>query len=419
MNIPLSDGVSRRRFLRGSVLAGAATWAGAAGAQGENSEGESVNTLIRPAAPAAPSLPPLAPPDRQPPDLDVPKPEKKLGWAVVGLGELALSQIMPTFGEARFSRPTALVSGHPDKARQVAEVYGVPADAVYTYENFDRIAENRAVDVVYIVLPNSLHAAFTERALRAGKHVLCEKPMAVSVAECESMIATARNAGKQLGVAYRLHYEPKNLAVMKMCREKKFGPIKSFTSRFGQSVKAPNIRLSGPLGGGPVGDMGIYCINAARYTIGEEPLEVAAVQVQPKSDPRFREVPETVAFLLRYPSGVVAECECSFGSAPVSDYSVLCEKGRIAMDPAFTYSGLRLFTHAEEDGTPRDSELMIPSVNQFASEMDAFSRAVTERGEIPTPGEMGLADMRIILAVLESCRRGGAPVSVAGRSIAA
>lgn len=403
---------SRRRFLYGAAAAaGTAAWAGAARAEEEAGE-TVVNSLVRPEAPPLPGAVPLAPPDRQPPHLDVPKPQKKLGWAVVGIGELTLGQILPAFGEAKKSKPVALVSGHPEKAKQVAEVYGVPGQSIYNYENFDSIRDNPDIDVVYIVLPNSMHAEYTVRGLEAGKHVLCEKPMAVSVEECERMIAAAEKAGRELGIAYRLHYEPMNRTVMEMCRAKKFGNIKTFTGSFCQDVKAPNIRLSGPLGGGPAGDMGIYCINAARYTIDEEPIEAVAVQVQPKSDPRFREVPETVSFLLRYPSGIVAECECSLGTSRSSNYQVLCEKGSIAMEPAYNYEGLRLFTSEKRDGTPLRVEHRIPGVNQFAAEMDAFSNAVMNNEPVRTPGRMGLADIRIILAVLESARQGGRPVSI-------
>jgi predicted dehydrogenase len=261
--------------------------------------------LIRPATPGAPEDPPLAPPDKQPPTLNVPTREQQVGWTIVGLGQLTLERILPAFGACKSSYPAALVSGHPEKARQLAGIHGVDAEAIYGYEDFERVRENPRIDVVYIVLPNSMHAEWTIRALQSGKHVLCEKTMAASLPECEAMINAARKAERILGVAYRLHYEPMNLAVMEMCRKKEFGKIK-FTASNCQNVKAPNIRLSGPFGGGPVGDVGVYCINAARYTIGEEPIEAIAVEGQTEEDPRFREVPESVSFLLRYPSGVVA-----------------------------------------------------------------------------------------------------------------
>jgi predicted dehydrogenase len=364
---------------------------------------------------------PLAPPDRQPANLVVPTPvARKAGWAVVGLGELALGEGLPAFRECQYAKATALVSGHPDKAGKVAVVYGVNPKSLYTYETFDHIANNPEIDVVYIVLPNPMHAEFSIRALKAGKHVLCEKPLAANVKEAEEMVAAARTAGRKLGTAYRLHYEPMNLAVMDMCRKKTCGDIKTFTSSNCQNVQAPNIRLSAQLAGGPVGDMGIYSINAARYALNEEPIEVAAMARHPTNDPRFREVPESVSYLLRYPSGIVAQCECSFGSANSQRYRILCTKGFIEMDPAFPYRDLRLRVSEETSptGVPQISELRHPPMNQFARQFDHFSQAVLNNTEVWTTGEMGLADMRIVAAIDEA-QREGRPVKLGGTAVAA
>src|SRR4051812_46056774 len=302
---------NRRDFTKSAALLGVGTLAGAtstikAQASGGGSTAPALSSAGDP-APAANASPPvpLAPPDAQPPDLKVPEAvARHAGWAIVGLGQLALEEVMPAFRECRLSRPVALVSGHPDKARKVAEAYGLESQNIYGYDSFERLADNPAVDVVYIILPNSLHAEYTIRALQACKHVLCEKPMAVSVAECEQMIAAAQQANRKLMIAYRLHYEPLNRKVMELCAGKALGPVRTFSSSNCQNVTAPNIRLSATLGGGPVGDIGIYSINAARYCTGEEPVEVTAVAHQPKDDPRFREVPESVAFTLRFPSTV-------------------------------------------------------------------------------------------------------------------
>ncbi|RYD18537.1 MAG: Gfo/Idh/MocA family oxidoreductase [Verrucomicrobiaceae bacterium] len=351
----------------------------------------------------------LAPPDKQPEELEVEEaPAKQLGWAIVGLGELALGEIMPAFADCKLSKPVALVSGHPDKAAKVAKAHGIDPGAIYNYNNFDTIASDDRIDVVYIVLPNSMHAEFTIRALKAGKHVLCEKPMAVTVAEGESMQDAAAGEKLKLSIAYRLHHEPLNRQVMQWCKEKKFGKIRSINSSNCQNVKAPNIRLSAKLGGGPVGDVGIYSINAARYITGEEPVEVMATAFQPDDDPRFREVPETVAFMLRYPSGIIANCDCSFGTTESRRYRVLCERGYLEMDPAFSYRGLRLRTR-EELGKKESSgleEVNLRQVDHFAAEMDAFSKAVMEDGEILTPASMGIADLKIIAAINESAMTG-------------
>lgn len=347
--------------------------------------------------------PPLAPPDKQPPDLTLPEvSEKKLGYAVVGLGKLALEEVMPAFAKCRLSRPTALVSGHPEKARQVARAYGVDPKKIYNYEDFDKIADDASIDVVYIILPNSMHSEFTIRALKAGKHVLCEKPMAVTSEEGVQMVAAAREAKKQLAIAYRLFYEPMNIKVMEMCSKKEFGPIRTIASSNCQDVKAPNIRLSKKLGGGPLGDIGLYSINACRYITNEHPSEVTAVAIWPKDDPRFREVPASVAFTLKFPSGVIASCDCAFNSAESRYYKVQCAEGPIELDPAFSYRGLRLFTSRKS----RKEEIKLPEVDHFTSEMDHFSKSILENKPTRTPGEMGVADMYVLEAIEEAARTG-------------
>lgn len=203
---------------------------------------------------------PLAPPDKQPVGVAVPKPpSRKVGWALVGLGQLAMEEVLPAFGQCRLSQVTALVSGHPAKARQLAKVYGVNEQNIYNYENYDKLRENPDVDVIYIILPNSMHAEYTVRGLAAGKHVLCEKPMATNVAECERMIAEAKNARRKLMIAYRLRYEPFTEKVISIARNMECGRIKLITASNCQDVKAPNIRLSKELGGGPLEDVGVYC----------------------------------------------------------------------------------------------------------------------------------------------------------------
>lgn len=356
----------------------------------------------------------LAPPDKQPENLPIPGPPlKQVGWAIVGLGDLALGEIMPAFADCQRSRPVALVSGHPNKAKKVAQAYGIAEDAIYNYENYDRLANDPRVDVIYIVLPNSMHAEFTIRGLQAGKHVLCEKPMSATVAEAEAMIAAAKKAQRHLMVAYRLHYEPFNQKAMELCQSGAFGKIKTFASHNSQNVKAPNIRLSRQLAGGPLGDVGVYSINAARYILNEEPVEVFASAHQPSDDPRFAEVPESVVYTMKYPSGALAHCGCSFGSAESRFYQVQGTTGSLRMDPAFSYRGLRLHV---KDGNPKEGnaqskELMLDAANHFAKEMDHFSAVVAEGESCHTPGEMGLADMKI-LAALEKSWRGGQPVKL-------
>jgi len=355
----------------------------------------------------------LAPPDRQPPDLQIPTPNApKTGWAIVGLGQLALEQIMPAFALSKECRPTALVSGHPDKARKVADHYGIDPRNIFNYDNLNSIGDNSAVDVVYIVLPNSMHAEYTIRALEAGKHALCEKSMCVSVDEAQRMIDAAKKADRKLMIAYRLRYEPFNQTMIEMSRRQEFGPLRLIEADNVQQVKAPNIRLVQKLGGGPLMDVGVYCINAGRYLTGEEPKEVTAMQFQPKDDERFAQVPDRVAFQLRFPSGVLMTATCGFSASESRHYRVFCDKGWMELDPAFGYEGQRLHIDRPDDsGKSRRTELNMSPVNHFASEMDHFSRCVQDNKQPLTPGEEGLADTRVVAAIQKSADE-GSPVQL-------
>lgn len=355
------------------------------------------------------TTPSLAPPDRQASRVKMPaKVGKRPGWAIVGLGQLAIEEILPAFGQAKIAKLAALVSGHPDKARTLADIYDVPAANIYGYDMFDEIARNDAIDVVYIVLPNSLHAEYTIRALRAGKHVLCEKPMAPTPEECQSMIDAAASSGKTLGVAYRLRHEALNKRAAELCRSGAIGKIKTISASNCQDTKPPNIRLSAALGGGPVGDVGIYCINGACWAAGEQPSHVTAVAHWPKENPRFAEVPESVAFTLEFPSGIIASCECSFGTTVGRRYRISGDKGFVEMDPAYSYSGLSLKAKRGDDeaGTAELATLQIEQVDHFATEMDAFCEIISNGGQPETSGAMGLADVKTVNAIMAAARTG-------------
>ena len=356
---------------------------------------------------------PLAPPGAQTAGLEVPEPVRKAGWAIVGLGGLTVEEVLPAFADTTRSRLAALVSGHPDKTRQLADVYGLNDDALYTYDTFDTIESNDAIDVVYIVLPNNMHAEYTVRALEAGKHVLCEKPMAMNSKECRRMIDAARAADRKLMIAYRLHYEPFTRKLIEMCEARELGAIKAIATCNGQVTKAPNIRLSKKLGGGPLQDTGIYCINAAGYVTGEQPISVTARAWQPKDDPSFREVPESVTFTLHYASGLLAHCDTSFGVSESRYLRVQCEQGVIDFDMAYAYRGqrLRVKRGRADDGGASDEELVFRPVDHFAAEMDHFSGCVVDGTDPHTPGEMGLADVRVIEAI-EKAVKSGATVDV-------
>jgi len=341
----------------------------------------------------------------QQPQLIVPEPPgKKLGWAVVGLGNLAIHQILPAFAQCEKSKVVALVSGHPDKANKLALRYDVNPKNIYNYENYDSIKDNPEVDVIYIVLPNGMHAEYTVRGLQAGKHVLSEKPMANTPAECQSMIDAARKADRKLMVAYRLRYEPFTQELIRMAREQELGPVKIIQTSAGFNIGDPNQwRLKKDMaGGGSLMDIGIYALQAARYISGEEPAEINAMAYSTPGDPRFKEVEENINFQLRFPSGVLANCTSSYGCAYRSQFQALATKGWFELDPGLSYSGLRM-------RVSRGNKIEEPSLgvrDHFALEMDHMSQCVMQNKEPLTPGEEGLRDLKIMTAIYEAARTG-------------
>ena len=247
---------------------------------------------------------------------DVSGEEKTIGFALVGIGSLSMGQLLPAFAKCKVAQPVALVSGHPDKAQQQAAKYGIDPKNIYNYENFDSIKDNPEVDVVYVVLPNSMHAEYTIRAAKAGKHVLCEKPMANTVADCQAMIDACKAAHRKLMIGYRVRYEPMTQKAIALAQSADdMGVIKQITAEAGFNAGNPDQwRLNRKLaGGGSLMDMGIYAVNAVRYLSGQEPTEVSAVSYSTPGDPRFKEVEETISFELRFASGIVASCLSTYG----------------------------------------------------------------------------------------------------------
>jgi predicted dehydrogenase len=338
-------------------------------------------------------------------ELVVPEPPgKKLGWAIVGLGSLAINQILPAFAKCEKSQVVAFVSGHPDKAHKLALRYGVGSKNIYNYQNYDSLKDNPDVDVIYIVLPNGMHAEYTVRGLQAGKHVLCEKPMANTPAECQQMIAAGRRADRKLMVAYRCRYEPYNREAIRIARSQELGPTQMILADAGFPIGDPTQwRLNKLLaGGGSMMDIGIYALNASRYLTGEEPTEVNAMIRSQPGDPRFKEVEEHVTFQLRFPSGILANCSSSYGYFQQSHYRVMGTEARLEVDPATWYDGLRMWI--ERGNTVENRNL--PVLDHFASEMDHMSDCILKNQEPLTPGEEGLRDITIIQAVYEAARSG-------------
>jgi predicted dehydrogenase len=329
-------------------------------------------------------------------------PGRKLGWAIVGLGSLAINEILPAFALCEKSKVVALVSGHPDKANKLALRYGVNAKNIYNYQNYDSIKDNPEVDIIYIVLPNGMHAEYTVRGFQAGKHVLSEKPMANTPEECQQMIDAAHKADCKLMVAYRCRYEPYNKEAIRIARSNEIGKVKVITADNGWNTSDPTMwRLNKKLaGGGCLMDIGIYALQSARYLSGEEPTEVNAITYSTPGDPRFKEVEETINFQLRFPSGVLANCTSSYGYASQSHTRVIGTDGWFDMDPATIYRGLRLKVHRQN--VTEDVDL--PVRDHFALEMDHMSECVMQNKEPLTPGEEGLRDLTIMMAIYEAAR---------------
>ena len=284
------------------------------------------------AALAAPALTMAGDAQAQPRDRD------SVGVAVVGLGKLSQGQILPALKRTKGAHLAALVSGVPEKAKKWAAEFGLPDSAVYDYHNFDTIARDPTIQVVYIVLPNSMHADFTERSFKAGKHVLCEKPMAVTLAECERMIRAGEAAKRQLMIAYRCQYEPVNVNAMQLMRKGAIG-----TPRLVNAVMGKQTTLSDPSdawrldmamsGGGALADMGIYGINATRYLLAEEPTEVRGWARTDKSDPRFRTVEDMIAWQMRFPSGAIGDGSSCFSQPGTMAWQAIGTDRRLVADP--------------------------------------------------------------------------------------
>jgi predicted dehydrogenase len=325
---------------------------------------------------------------------------KKTGYAVIGLGRIA-GHFMPGVLGTTNSRIGGLVSGHRDKAERIAAEYGVPSTSIYNYENFDEIAHNPAIDAVYVALPNSMHAEYTIRAAKAGKHVLCEKPMSISVAEAEAMIAACKAANVKLMIAYRCLYEPTHLKAVKLIRDGALGQVQAIESAFGYPSAPGEWRLNKKLaGGGPLFDVGIYSLSACRYLTGEEPEHIAAFASTVDRDGRFNEVEENVSWTMRFPSGIVASCNTTYGAAMPGFYRVYGSKGWLEVDPAFNYEGLRL--RGEFSGTQLDEPNPARDPSQFQAQADHFSHCIQNGLEPKSPGEEGLRDMRDITEIYRS-----------------
>lgn len=324
--------------------------------------------------------------------------QKKLGIALVGLGSYAGGQLAPALQETEHCYLAGIVTGTPSKIPSWKEQYGITDQNIYNYQNFDSIKDNNNIDIVYVVTPNSLHEEYVVRAAQAGKHVICEKPMAIEVAACDRMIEACKKAGKKLSIGYRLHFEPYNLEMVRLGKEQTFGKLKKMSAGFGFRPPSNVWRLKKELsGGGPLMDVGIYCIQGFCYVSGAEPIAVTA-QEGPKTDPeKFREVEESLTWQFEMPNGVIADGKTSYGEG-MNYLKAEAEKGTFELTSAFNYSGQR--------GQTTKGQMNFPQVNQQAQQMDDFALAIKNNRPTPVPGEMGKRDVKLLQAIYEAMRTG-------------
>lgn len=324
--------------------------------------------------------------------------EKPVGWAILGLGGYALNQIMPAMKDCKSSKLVAVISGTPDKARRVADQYGLPEKMIYNYGNMDSIRDNPEIEVVYVITPPGTHRDFTVRSLRAGKHVCCEKPMANTSAECQEMIDEAKKANRLLQIGYRSHYQAHNRRAIEACRSGELGTLRSVFSDHGFNMRPGTWRTDKALaGGGALWDIGIYSIQAVRYLAGADPVKVTALGHRLSED-RFKEIDDVMHMAFEFPNGVIGSAGSGYSWSGASFMRAIGTRGRLDAEPATPYAGHRLVINGmEQPITPN---------NQFAEQMDDLSNAIRRNGKVLTPGEMGLFDIRVCEAALRSAREG-------------
>lgn len=336
---------------------------------------------------------------------------KKLNIALCGLGNYA-GMLADGLKASEYCNLAGIVTGHPEKAQQWQKMYNIPQKNTYNYQNFDTIANNKDIDLVYVVLPNAMHAEFAIRAAKAGKHVITEKPMATSVKDCEAMIKACKDANVQLAVGYRLHFEPHHLEIKRLGQEKVFGQVRFIEASLGyktydvEDAIDADFNINDPKewrlrkamsGGGPLMDLGIYCLQSSRYTLGEEPIAVTA-QFGPKNNSkRFVEVEETILWQSQFPSGAIANCTTSVGFN-IDRFYASADNGFFEMSPALSYGPF--------EGKTSKGALNFPVINQQAAQLDAIGKQILENRVLPNhiTGEEGLKDIKVIEAIYEAAR---------------
>jgi predicted dehydrogenase len=329
-----------------------------------------------------------------------PNADKKLGIALVGLGSYSTFQLAPALQHTKNCYLAGIVTGHPAKAEAWKKQYNIPDKNIYNYETYDQIKNNPDIDIIYVVLPVSMHKEYTVRGAQAGKHVLCEKPMALNAKECQDMIATCKKANRLLSIGYRLHFEPHNMEIMRLGQQQIYGKVTSIDTGNGFTYGGTDNsawRLKKAMaGGGGLMDMGIYSIHGTRYTLGKEPIAVKARQEKTRPE-FFNEVDETVFWELEFPGGFTATGKSSYNH----DWSYLhvqAEHGKFGLGPAYGYGEIQGYTAT--------GPMPFPQTIHQAAQMDDFADCVRQNKQSRVPGEEGLKDMKVVDAIYRSLDSG-------------
>lgn len=326
------------------------------------------------------------------------KKDGKLGVALVGLGAYAGGQLAPALLQTEHCYLAGIVTGTPSKATAWKEKYNIPEKSIYNYENYDSIKDNPDIDIIYVVLPNNMHAEYTIRAAQAGKHVTCEKPMAITVEDCDKMIVACRQAGRMLSIGYRLHFDPYNIEMALLGTKKVFGKIQSLSAGFGFNAQKGIWRLNKKIaGGGPLMDLGIYCLQGVCYTTGLEPVAVTAQSVPISDKEKFVDIEETLTFQMEMPNGLIATCKTSY-TDNMNYLKAVAEDGLFELQPAYNYSGLK--------GKTSKGLIEYQPLSQQARQMDEFALAIKNNRPTIVPAEMGRRDVKIITAIYEAMHSG-------------
>jgi glucose-fructose oxidoreductase len=370
--------LSRRKFIRNSSLVGMTTWALGRRAWGAEGGAAATATTSKTDAAAAPG--------------------KKLGIALAGLGSYATYQLAPALQQTQLLQLKGVVTRRPDVGAQWAQKYGFPATSVYNYDTMAKLADNPEIDIVYVVTPNGLHAEHVIAAAKAGKHVICEKPMANSVADCDRMLAACKEAKRSLSIGYRLHFDPYHIEMVRRAGDPNFGPFTKMAGENGFTLNGDQWRIHHPLsGGGPLMDMGIYVVHAACMAALGNPVAVTATE-HPKTRPNiFQDVEEALDWTMEFPGGATAVCQTSYVKN-FGHFHAEGAKGWIDFPSAFGYNGLKMNTST--------GPVNYPPLIQQTKHMDGIAQSILDKKDSPVPGELGRRDMVIIEGIYAAAKSG-------------